>query len=71
MFEITEPEARGFSGRPLLALAFAVGLGVAAYQVGAWLRLNDFAVLAIIILATVVVGYAWEWLDTPRCSGDA
>ena len=28
MFEMIDPEPRGFSGRPLIALLFAAGLGI-------------------------------------------
>ena len=66
MFDMTEPEPRGFSGRPLIALLFAVGLGVTAYQVGSRFRLNDWTVFVIVLTAVVVVGYAWEHLDA-RC----
>ena len=66
MFESIEPDPRGFAGRPFISLVLAVGLGTVAAQVCSWFRLNDFIMSAISVVAVVVVGYAWEWLETPR-----
>ena len=66
MFDLIDPKPRGFSGRPLIALLFAAGLGAAAYPLGLRLHLNDDTVFVILATVTFVVGYAWEHLDA-RC----
>jgi hypothetical protein len=66
MFDLIDPKPRGFSGRPLIALLFAAGLGTAAYPLGSRFHLNDFTVFVILSTVTFVVGYAWEHLDA-RC----
>ena len=66
MFDLIDPKPRGFSGRPLIALLFAAGLGAAAYPLGLRLHLDDAAVFVILSTVTFVVRYAWEYLDT-RC----
>ena len=64
MFENIEPEPRGFAGRPLLGLVFAVIVGGTAAQVSSCL--NDFVAAAMSVVAVVAVAYAWERLETPR-----
>ena len=66
MFEPIEVKPRGFLGRPLIAIVFAAVLGGAASEVASRLQVSDHAVIAIIIVLTIVVGYGWEWLDSPR-----
>lgn len=65
MFESIEPEPRGFTGRPFIAIVLAVGLGTAAAQVTVWFHLNDHTMSAITVLAVVAIAHAWERLD-PR-----
>jgi hypothetical protein len=59
----TQPEPRGFSGRPLLALLLAIGLGFAARPIASWLMLKQPTVATIILSTVVIVGYGWYWLD--------
>ena len=66
MFDLIDPKPRGFSGRPLIALLFAAGLGAAAYPLGLRLHLNDDTVFVILATVTFVLGYAWEHLDARR-----
>ena len=66
MFDLIDPKPRGFSGRPLIALLFAAGLGAAAYPLGLRFHLDDSTVFVILSTVTFVVGYAWERLDA-RC----
>jgi hypothetical protein len=60
MFEQSEPEPRGFTGSPFLALVFAAIMGSVASQLSSWFHLNDFVMSAISVVAVVVVAYAWE-----------
>jgi hypothetical protein len=53
MFDLIDAKPRGFSGRPLIALLFAAGLGTAAYPLGSRFHLNDFTVF-VILLANIV-----------------
>lgn len=66
MFENIEPEPRGFAGRPLLSLVFAVVVGSTASQVSSWFHLNDFVMSVMGVVAVVAIAYAWERLQTPR-----
>jgi hypothetical protein len=63
MFNISEDshEPRGFSGRPLIALLFAVGAGISAYYVGSWTHLQASLVFIIFAVAIVLVAYGWYW----------
>jgi predicted ATPase len=51
MFDTRLPKPRGFSGRPLIALLFAVGMGILAYSVGSWFHLNGPTIFVIIVAA--------------------
>jgi len=66
MFDLIDPEPRGFSGRPLIALLFAVVLGIVLGKVVSRFRLNDFTAFTISVTVTGVVGFAWERLETSR-----
>jgi len=66
MFEMTETETRGFSGRPLIALLFAVAMGIATYEVGSRMHMSEFTAFVISLTITVAVGYAWERLESSR-----
>jgi hypothetical protein len=54
------PESRGFVGRPLIALLFAVAMGSLGYHLGTWTHLNGLAVLVIIVATIGIVGYVWH-----------
>ena len=59
MFHTLDAEPRGFSGRPLIALLFAVGLGIVASRFQA----NDFTAFAMILTVTALI---WERLKTEK-----
>lgn len=66
MFDTTLPKPRGFLGRPLIALLFAVGIGISTYYVGSWLHLNDLTMFVIIFATVGVVGYLWHRAEKPK-----
>jgi hypothetical protein len=61
---VLDHKPRGFQGRPLIALLFAVGLGISASYLGSWMHLNkivDKIVEFVSIVAVVaVIGYMWR-----------
>jgi 4-amino-4-deoxy-L-arabinose transferase-like glycosyltransferase len=59
MFDLIDEEPRGFSGRPLAALLFAVGTGCLAYSVGSWMQsdLAGWVSLAVMMLIPVYFRY--------------
>jgi hypothetical protein len=59
MFDTLDAEPRGFSGRPLAALLFAVGLGIVASRFHA----NDFTAFAMILTVTALI---WERLKAEQ-----
>ena len=67
MPSIIDPAPRGFVGRPLIALLFAVGLGTAAHHMASWFRMFDHSTASTLILTIgVLVGYAWYRFDSLR-----
>ena len=67
MFNSTLPmPPRGFVGRPLIALLFAVGMGILASHVGSWFHLNDLTVTAIALSPVGLVAYLWDRLDSAK-----
>lgn len=66
MFDTTLPKPRGFSGRPLIALLFAVGMGILANSVGSWFHLSAPKIFLIIVAAVGVVGYLWHRAEKPK-----
>ena len=66
MFDTILPKARGFLGRPLIALLFAVGMGIMAYYVGSWFHLDGPTIFVIIVVAVGVVGYLWHQVEKPK-----
>jgi hypothetical protein len=63
MFDSIERPARGFSGRPLSALLFAVGTGILSSYLGALFHLGDAVITALGLATTGVVGYGWYWAE--------
>ncbi len=59
MFDAIQEEPRGFSGRPLAALLFAIGIGFSSYYFGSWMRsdLAGYMFLAIMMLVPVHLWY--------------
>jgi membrane protein YdbS with pleckstrin-like domain len=66
MFDTRLPMPRGFSGRPLIALLFAVGIGILTYHVGSWFHLNGLTMVVIVITAVGVVAYLWDLAEKPK-----
>ena len=60
MFDLTLPVPRGFLGRPLIALRFAVGTGILASYVGSQFHIGDLGMVAIVITTVGVVGHLWD-----------
>ncbi len=61
------PEPRGFTGRPLIALCFAVLMGSFGFDIlRSWMHLDWLSALAIIIAIVVIVHYVWYWAERPR-----
>ena len=66
MFDSIQKPARGFSGRPLIALSFAVGTGVLSSYVGSLFHLGDAAITMLGLATTGIVGYGWYWIERPK-----
>ena len=66
MFDMRLQKPRGFSGRPLIALLFAVATGSLAYYVGSRFHLSAATTFVIIISTVGVVGYLWHWAEKPK-----
>ena len=66
MFDTRLPKPRGFLGRPLIALLFAIGIGILAYYVGSWFHLNDPTIFVVIVATVAAVGYLWHRAETPK-----
>jgi membrane protein DedA with SNARE-associated domain len=61
------PEPRGFAGRPLVALVFAVLIGFFGSDIlRSWVHLDRLSALAIIIAIAVIVHYVWYWAEKPK-----
>jgi hypothetical protein len=56
MFDAKLQKPRGFSGRPLIALLFALGIGALAYYAGLWFHLGGLTTFVIIVASVGVVG---------------
>ena len=59
MFEMIDSEPRGFSGRPLIALLFAVGLGIVLSR----LHANELSPFVMILTVTALI---WERLKAEQ-----
>ncbi len=66
MFESTQRPARGFSGRPLIALLFAVGTGIMSSYLGSLFHLGDVAITALGLATTAIVAYGWYRVERPK-----
>lgn len=66
MFDSIERRPQGFSGRPLMALLFAVGTGILSSYLGSLFHLSDAAVTALCLATTGLVGYGWYWAERPK-----
>jgi Flp pilus assembly protein TadB len=66
MFNPIGVQRRGFSGRPLVALLFAVGMGIAEYYVDCWLHLRELMSFALIAATFGIVAYLWYRAERPR-----
>lgn len=66
MFNPIGVRRRGFSGRPLVALLFAVGLGIAEYYIGAWFHVSEAAAGAIMVATVLIVAFVWWWAERPE-----
>lgn len=64
VFEATEPQTRGFVGRPFVSLLFATATGLGMSYVASFRHLREFTVMVVILSFIGVVGYVWERLDT-------
>ena len=65
-FSSIDPPKRGLSGRPLLALVFAVGMGILSAYIASRFNLNNTVVLIVFLGITGAVGYLWYRLEKPR-----
>lgn len=65
-FSLIDPPKRGFSGRPLIALLFAVGMGILAVYVASRWELNRPTVSFILVALIGIAGYLWFRLEKPQ-----
>lgn len=66
MFESIERPPRGFSGRPLIGLVFAVATGILSSYLGSLFHLGDAAITALSLATIGLVGYGWYWVERPK-----
>ena len=66
MFKQLDARPRGFSGRPLFALIFAVMMGILVNYACSRLRLNDLTGSVIIAAIVAIVGYVWYRIENSR-----
>jgi hypothetical protein len=61
---VLEPKPRGFTGRPLIALVFAIAMGsLGSDLLGSWLHLEGLPALGILAAIILIVHYVWYWAD--------
>jgi len=66
MFDQTQTQ-RGFSGRPLVALVFAVVVGFFGPDIlESRLQLNRPVAFAVLLAFTLIVHYVWSWAERPK-----
>jgi Na+-translocating ferredoxin:NAD+ oxidoreductase RnfD subunit len=66
MFDTKLPKPRGFFGRPLIALLFAVVIGNLAYYGGLWFHTTIPAMVVVVLASVVIVGYLWHRAEKPK-----
>lgn len=60
---------RGFAGRPLIALVFAVLVGFFGSDVlRSWMHLGRSSALVILVAFILIVYYVWHWAKKPKSS---
>jgi hypothetical protein len=62
------PAPRGFAGRPLTALLFAVATGVMGYHLSSYLQLSPLSAFFIIVAVAGIIHFVWYWVDRPKQS---
>jgi hypothetical protein len=65
-FSSIDPPKRGFSGRPLLALVFAVGMGILSGYIASRLHLKSTVISIVFLGITGAVSHLWYRLEKPR-----
>lgn len=63
---VLDHKPRGFSGRPLLALVFAVVMGFFGADLLRWTHLGRLTTLVIILAVVGAVAYVWQWVEKPK-----
>jgi hypothetical protein len=67
MFDpVLDHKPRGFSGRPLIALVFAVAMGFFGSDMLSWLHLNHLSAFVTILAIVGIVHYVWYWAEKPK-----
>lgn len=66
MFDPIGVRRRGFAGRPLAGLLFAVTLGIGESYVGSRLHLNDANLFAAVAVTLGIVAGIWHWIEMPE-----
>ena len=61
------PRPRGFSGRPLTALIFAVAMGFFGYDfLESRMHLSRPVAFAMLVAFILGVHYVWYWAEKPK-----
>jgi hypothetical protein len=64
---VLDRKQRGFSGRPLIALVFAVSLGFfGSEMLRSWMHLDRLSAFVILVATTLIVHYVWHWAERPK-----
>jgi hypothetical protein len=63
---VLDRKPRGFSGRPLIALLFAVAMGFFGSDMLSWMHLNHLSEFVIILAIVGIVHYVWYWIEKPK-----
>ena len=66
MLDPIDRQPRGFVGRPLIGLLFAVAVGGFVSYVGLRLHLSPITVFMIIVGIVGVVAYVWHRIDEKK-----
>ena len=65
-FSSIDPPKRGFTGRPLLALLFAAGMGILSSYIASRLKFNGTVVSIVFLSITGTASYVWYRLEKPH-----